>query len=1088
MPTPDGSAEIDRDLLIERILRDSSVLGEVCSRLASDPVLHVGRCGEGAVGLLVAAITEKVGRPLIILTSSPDAAQRLRNDVSTFTPHPIGEFPMWESLFEEDSEPDLDTFRDRFETIRALETGRIKTVIAPVQAVLQPVGQDTGEDHRVVLRRGDRRSQRDLAKALVEAGYRRFPQVARPGDFAIRGGLFDVWPRESAVPYRLDFFDDEIDLIQSISPRDQKVSGDLEVVVLTLAPRESWFIRGWTGQQRLLFDVLPDNAIVAAWEPKEVIDKVQFLVGQWAGGNRQPLCEGFWERAGRHARLQLDPLIPEGGHRPLQLPVVSADRYQGSLEGTVTALADTADRGEEVVVFLRQEAEAERFRDVLSDASVGPGVRVILGQLSTGFRWHEDGGGIFVSGNAALGRKRTVEKTKRKRVEGRAVDNFLELEEGQLVVHVTHGIARYRGLRAVRDGIRQGDFLVLEFAESVTLLVPVERIDMVQKYIGGGRTVGKLDKIGGSLWSKKKAKAEDSVHDLAGELLEVQAIRAERSGYSFPEDDEKMKAFEDAFPFNETTDQLHSMEAIKGDMQKPKPMDRLVCGDVGYGKTELAMRAAFKAVAAGKQVAILVPTTVLAQQHLVSFRERMAEWPVKVEAISRFLSKKKQNLVLEKISQGEVDILIGTHRLLSGDVHFKDLGLIVIDEEQRFGVAHKEKLKQLRRLVDVLTLTATPIPRTLHMSLVGVKDISSLHEAPEGRAPIQTEVTAFEERRFRQIGLREINRDGQIYWLHNRVSSIHECKQRVESILPEAKTIVAHGQMEENELEECMIEFIEKRANVLISTTIIESGLDIPSANTLIVERADRFGLAQLHQLRGRVGRSHNKAYCYLVVPDDQPIRPEARTRLQAIEEYSDLGSGFQIAMRDLEIRGAGNILGKEQSGHIGAVGYDLFCRLLERAVARLRGSAAEEPPDVEIILSGLCLIPDSYLPDTRQRLRHYRLIATALRNGQLDVITEDLSDQYGPIPAETHRLIGQQRLRIHMGSWGVNRIAPEDGWLILRGNREGIHRGLQGMGWEIRDLPDGTTAGRPHGQLAPDELDGVLEVTGLQQGIGADR
>ncbi|NCG13638.1 MAG: hypothetical protein GWP38_09880 [Planctomycetia bacterium] len=306
--------------------------------------------------------------------------------------------------------------------------------------------------------------------------------------------------------------------------------------------------------------------------------------------------------------------------------------------------------------------------------------------------------------------------------------------------------------------------------------------------------------------------------------------------------------------------------------------------------------------------------------------------------------------------------------------------------------------------------------------------------------------------------------------------------------MPEAKAIVAHGQMEENELEECMIEFIEKRANVLISTTIIESGLDIPSANTLIVERADRFGLAQLHQLRGRVGRSHNKAYCYLVVPDDKPIRPEARTRLQAIEEYSDLGSGFQIAMRDLEIRGAGNILGKEQSGHIGAVGYDLFCRLLERAVARLRGSAAEEPPDVEIILSGLCLIPDSYLPDTRQRLRHYRLIATALRNGQLDVITEDLSDQYGPIPAETYRLIGQQRLRIHMGSWGVNRIAPEDGWLILRGNREGIHRGLKGLGWEIRDLPDGTTAGRPHGQLAPDELDGVLEVTGLQQGIGADR
>jgi len=1085
--THSGSAETDRDPLIERVLRDSSVLGEVCTRLNSDPVLHVGRCSEGAVGLLLTAITENQDRPLLVLTSSPDAAQQLRQDITTFTGQPIGEFPMWESLFEEDSEPDLDTFRDRFETLRALESGQLKTVIAPVQALLQPIGQETGEDHRIVLRVGDQHSRGDLARALVEAGYRRFPQVARPGDFAIRGSLFDVWPRESPVPYRIDFFDDEIDSIQSISPRDQKVSGDLDLVVLSLAPRESWFIRGWTGTQSLLFDALPQGAVVAVWNPKEVEERVHFLIGQWASRQRQMLCESFWERAGRHVRLQLEPLIPEAGHRPLQLPVVSADRYQGSLEGTVSALAEVSDRGEEVIVFLRQEAEGERFREVLADANVGPGVRVRLGQLSTGFRWHEDGGGIFVSGHAALGRKRSLEKQEtRKRVEGRAVDNFLELEEGQLVVHVTHGIARYQGLRAIRDGARQGDFLVLEFAEGVTLLVPVDRIDLVQKYIGGGRAAGKLDKVGGSLWSKKKARAEESVHDLAAELLEVQAVRAERPGFGFPPDDDATSAFEAAFPYEETGDQLDAMVAIKSDMEKSKPMDRLVCGDVGYGKTELAMRAAFKAVQAGKQVAVLVPTTVLAQQHLVTFRERMAEWPVKIAAISRFLGRKDQNEVLEDVSQGKVDILIGTHRLLSGDVHFEDLGLIVIDEEQRFGVAHKEKLKQLRRLVDVLTMTATPIPRTLHMSLVGVKDISSLHEAPEGRAPIQTEVTAFDERRFRQIGLRELNRDGQIYWLHNRVTSINECRNRVESLLPEAKVTVAHGQMDEMDLEERMIEFIDKRANVLISTTIIESGLDIPSANTLIVERADRFGLAQLHQLRGRVGRSHHKAYCYLVVPDDRPIRPEARSRLQAIEEYTDLGSGFQIAMRDLEIRGAGNILGKEQSGHIGAVGYDLFCRLLERAVAHLRGTPAEEPPDVEMALPGLCLIPDSYLPDTRQRLRQYRQIATALRSGELDGVTEDLDDRYGPIPKETHRLIGQQRLRITLGSWGVNRIAAEDGWIILRGNRDGIHTGFRGLGWEIRELPDGTIAGRPPGALAPSDLDGVLDALGLQQGTGA--
>jgi transcription-repair coupling factor (superfamily II helicase) len=476
-------------------------------------------------------------------------------------------------------------------------------------------------------------------------------------------------------------------------------------------------------------------------------------------------------------------------------------------------------------------------------------------------------------------------------------------------------------------------------------------------------------------------------------------------------------------------------------------------------------------------VAVLVPTTVLAQQHLVTFRERMAEWPVKIEALSRFLSRKEQSAALERTAAGDVDILIGTHRLLSGDVTFPDLGLIVIDEEQRFGVAHKEKLKQLRRLVDVLTLTATPIPRTLHMSLVGVKDISSLHDAPEGRAPIQTEVCSFDDMRFRQIVLRELNRDGQVYWLHNRVTSIEDCRHRVEALLPEAEVAVAHGQMNEHELEDKMIRFIDKETNILISTTIIESGLDIPSANTLIIERADRFGLSQLHQLRGRVGRSHHKAYCYLLIPEDRPLKMDSRRRLQAIEEYSELGSGFQIAMRDLEIRGAGNILGKDQSGHIGAVGYDLFCRLLERAVADLRGVPWEEPPDVEIALRGLCRIPEEYVSDTRQRLRSYRSIATALRQTELDVISEDLLDRYGPLPTETARLIGQQRLRIRLGSWGVKRIAPEEGWLVLHGDQVAIRQGVQGLGWQVRDLPDGTIAGRPKGSPAPADLAAMLAV-----------
>ncbi|HIC23389.1 MAG TPA: transcription-repair coupling factor [Planctomycetes bacterium] len=1085
MTNGDEGALPDRDPLVERIVTSSPALTEVRQRLLAEQVLHVGRCGEGAVGLLLAHLSEQLDRPLVVICSSPDAAERLRSDTTTFTAEPIGSFGMWESLFEEDSEPDPETFRERFETVRDFQAGKVRTIIAPVQAVLQPFSTETGEDHRVVLRCGDLRAPAELARSLVNAGYRRFPQVSRPGDFAIRGGIFDVWPREESIPYRIDFFDDEIESIQSISQRDGRVSSNLELLVLTIAPKEAWFIRGWTGREQLLFDVMPKNSVVAVWDPREVEQKAHFLVGQWASRQRDQLCESFWARAGRFLRLQMDPLVPEPGHRPVRLPVVSAERFQGSFEATLAALADETDRGADVLVFLRQEAEAERFREVLEEGSISSRVRVRLGGLSCGFRWEEPGGGIFVSGNAALGRKRSLERVQKKRVEGRAVDTFLELEEGQHVVHVTHGIARYCGLRNIREGTRQGDFLVLEFAEGVTLLVPVERIDLVQKFVGGGKKPGRLDRIGGTAWSKKKGRAEEALHDLASELLEIQALRAERPGYQFPEDDDAQHAFEESFPFEETGDQLETVGAIKQDMELPKPMDRLVCGDVGYGKTELAMRAAFKVVRDGKQVAVLVPTTVLAQQHLVTFRERMAEWPVKVEVLSRFLSRKEQGETLERTARGDVDILIGTHRLLSGDVNFPDLGLIVIDEEQRFGVAHKEKLKQLRRLVDVLTLTATPIPRTLHMSLVGVKDISSLHEAPEGRAPIQTEVCSFDDKRFRQIVLRELNRDGQVYWLHNRVTSIDECCQRVEKLLPEAAVVVAHGQMNEHELEARMIRFIDKQANILVSTTIIESGLDIPSANTLIVERADRFGLSQLHQLRGRVGRSHHKAYCYLLIPEDQPLKMDSRRRLEAIEEYSQLGAGFQIAMRDLEIRGAGNILGKEQSGHIGAVGYDLFCRLLERAVADLRGVPWQEPPDVEIALRGLCRIPEQYISDTRQRLRNYRSIATALRQTELDVITEDLLDRHGPLPSETARLVGQQRLRIRLGGWGVKRIIPEEGWLVMEGDRDAIREGIQGLGWQAMDLPDGTIAGRPKGGTAPIDLDGILEVLNYQPSAG---
>ncbi|HIA26691.1 MAG TPA: transcription-repair coupling factor [Planctomycetes bacterium] len=1073
-----ASSFADRDPIVDRIINDSSAIATLLERLATSGVVEVSRCGEGPTGLLIAALSERLGRPLLVLTSSPDGAERLRRDAGTFTDEPIGSFPMWESLFEEDSEPDTDTFRERTEAARSLVDGSLKTVVAPVQAVLQPISRDAGSDPRIVLRVGDRISPGDLARSLVDAGYRRFPQVARPGDFSVRGGIFDIYPREGVHPYRIDFFDEEIDSISTVSVSDGRSGEQVEMVVLTLEPKENWFIRGFTGKERLLFDLLPEDAVLAVWNPQEVEEKARFLVGQWSGRREKAVLDEFWARAGRNTRLQLDQFVPEQGRGAINLPVISAEAFQGSMESSIVAIGEEVARGGEVVVFFRQEAEVERFGEVLEEASIEGNCRTRIGDISSGFRWQEDGGGVLVSGSAALGRSRSLERKQKKRAEGRIVDSFLELEEGSLVVHIAHGIARFRGIRNVKRGFRRGDFLVLEFSEGVQLLVPVERIDLVQKYIGGGGRHARLDKISGTAWSKRKAKVEEGLHDLASEMLEIQALRAERPGHSFAEDSHQQKEFDASFPFEETPDQLQSMITVSSDLQAPRPMDRLICGDVGYGKTEVAMRAAFKVVQEGKQVAVLVPTTVLAQQHLVTFRDRMAEFPVRIDAISRFRSRKEQTEIIERASSGKLDILIGTHRLLSGDVHFKDLGLIVIDEEQRFGVAHKERLKHLRRLVDILTLTATPIPRTLHLSLVGAKDISSLNDPPEGRNAIHTEVCHYEEARFREIILRELNRDGQVFYLHNRVRTIHNCCEKLRRLIPEAVIAEVHGQMNEHHLEEKMVSFIEKKTNVLVTTSIIESGLDIPSANTLIVERADRFGLSQLHQLRGRVGRGSHRAYCYLLVPEDRPIAPDARHRLQAIEEYSQLGAGFQIAMRDLEIRGAGNILGKEQSGHIATVGYDLYCRLLERAVAQIRGTPWEEPPDVEVVLAGECRIPEEYLTDTRQRLRIYRSIATALQGAVLDDIAVDLIETCGPLPEETARLIALQRLRIRLGSWGVRRCWTEDGWLLVTGDRSAARRGLMGLGWELLDLPDGQLAGRPKGESnSIEDLDSVLNL-----------
>ncbi|MBU0716922.1 MAG: transcription-repair coupling factor, partial [Planctomycetes bacterium] len=609
---------------------------------------------------------------------------------------------------------------------------------------------------------------------------------------------------------------------------------------------------------------------------------------------------------------------------------------------------------------------------------------------------------------------------------GRPIESWMDLKEGSPVVHVTHGIAVYRGLTKMRKGTskQEEEFLSLEFAKKAMIHVPTSQIDLVQQYIGAGGRKPLLSKLGGKRWGRTKQQVADAIADLAESLLRVQAIREEAKGVAYPDDTEWQREFEASFLYEETEDQLLVAKDIRSDLTRARPMDRLVCGDVGYGKTELAMRAAFKVVEYGRQVAVLVPTTVLAEQHFTTFAERFAGYPFNIACLSRFRAAGEQKKIISQVKKGQVDIVIGTHRLLSQDVSLANLGLVVIDEEQRFGVEHKERLKAMRETVDVLTLTATPIPRTLHMSMMGVRDISSLQTPPVDRRAIATQVRPFEKGLIRDAILRELARDGQVYFIHNYVQSIAAMADTVRAAVPEARVVFAHGQMKDAELEGVMNRFVRQEADVLVSTTIIESGIDIPTVNTIFINRAERFGLADLHQLRGRVGRSSNRAYCYLLLSPDRPPTGKAAKRLKTIEEFSELGAGFRIAMRDLEIRGAGNLLGREQSGHIGAVGYEMYCRLLNQTVRRLKNEPDPSPPPVHVDLDVAAHIPRQYIQGERSRIEVYRRIAACDTAADLQQLERDLVDAFGPYPQQVERLLELAEIRVLARPYGITSIS----------------------------------------------------------------
>ncbi|MBC7819592.1 MAG: transcription-repair coupling factor, partial [Planctomycetaceae bacterium] len=666
------------------------------------------------------------------------------------------------------------------------------------------------------------------------------------------------------------------------------------------------------------------------------------------------------------------------------------------------------------------------------NAGLAERVALCVGRVNRGFRLVAERI-IVLSDHELFGRTTIARETKRRRkVESRAIDSFLELNEGDVVVHLSHGIARYRGMKLMEKGDATEEHLTLEFANRVLIYVPVSLIHLVQKYVGGQRSSPELSTIGGTTWAKRKQKVADAVADLATDMILLQAARETKPGFAYPVDSHMVKEFDAAFPYEETPDQLSAIEDCKADLERARPMDRLICGDVGYGKTEVALRAAFKVIDAGKQVAVLVPTTVLAEQHFRTFSERMAEFPITVEGISRFKTKGEQKKIIEGAASGAIDLLVGTHRLVSPDVRFKDLGLLVIDEEQRFGVEHKEVLKHLRLEVDVLTLSATPIPRTLHMSLLGIRDISNLTTAPVDRMAVTTRVCRFDGDLIRQAIVRELNRNGQVFFVHNRVYNIKSMADRIQRIVPEARIGIGHGQMAGHELEEVMVKFVNRELDIFVCTTIIESGIDIPNANTIFINQAENYGLADLHQLRGRVGRYKHKAYCYLLLEEGKSLTPLATKRLKAIEEFSELGAGFKIAMRDLEIRGAGNILGSEQSGHMEAVGYELYCQLLENAVRAAKKQPLKEHFHVQVDLPVTAFLPHDYVPPGRPKIEAYRKLSAVGSFEELADWQNELRDRFGPLPPLAEKLVELRELQLSAARWGIDRITREDHWLVF--------------------------------------------------------
>jgi transcription-repair coupling factor (superfamily II helicase) len=1076
-------------------LRVASHLNEGTGRI------RVSGLSPTAKALLLVLLRRSVDRPLIVVVNDNRAVEEFVPVLRGFCelaaacdPESVVSLPARDVLPFQNLSPHPELQEERATALWKISTGKAAIIVTPIAAaaILQR-SADYYTDLARTLRRGESFDLDNLLAHLNTVGYASADVVEMPGQYALRGGILDVYSPEAERPVRIEFFGDEVDSIRRFDPTSQRssnpidealllpltetpvsdqllaaihtrlsgkrITGNEEIVEAAIRSGGVTVFPGWefyapvAGADRTVFDLLP-RATVLLDEPgvlRAEFDRFWTRVGEMhersgVGNLVRPEDlylppDGWWQKVTTLTGADIEYLgvtRSDDADSTVAFLTQPTPRFHGAVPAMLEEVQKLTASGNQVLFSVPNTGEVERLADIFTEYNVS----FRLGSRTRGGESYADetsyfagevhtttlakayvpDGVVFPDAHLAIFGARdlfdeseavAVRPQRQKSKVSAFLSDFRDLQVGDYVVHVEHGIGQYQGLKEINQGDGNAEFMLLEYAEGARLYVPLTRLDLIQKYRSQEGAKPALSHLGTQAWAKTKARVRKAMKDMTEELLKLYAERKTAKGHAFPAGNEFVREFEDTFEFNETEDQAQAISDVMRDMESQQPMDRLLCGDVGYGKTEVAMRAAFKAVSDNRQVAVLAPTTVLAFQHYETFKQRFAPFPVTIEMISRFRNAKQQKEILQKTESGKIDILIGTHRILSKDIKFTDLGLLIVDEEQRFGVRHKERIKQMRKQVDVLTMSATPIPRTLHMSMVGLRDMSVIETPPKDRMAIQTVVASWDDKLIQSAIEQELERGGQIYFVHNRVESIWEIAAKLQELVPKSRVIVGHGQMSEGELEKVMLKFMHHEADILVATTIIENGLDIPLCNTILINRADRLGLSELYQLRGRVGRSNRRAYAYLMIPKEVELTPIARRRLAALKEFSDLGAGFKIAALDLELRGAGNLLGGEQSGHIEAIGFELYTQMLDRAVREMKGEAAPDEAEIQLNLGLNIRIPAEYIPEENQRLRMYKRVAGVETESQLNDVAAELQDRYGPPPPAVRNLLDYAALKL---------------------------------------------------------------------------